>query len=78
MVRKLIISLIVFYQKYISPIKPKTCRFYPTCSSYSKEAFEEFGVIKGLYLTIIRIVKCNPFHPGGFDPVIKNKNNTKV
>lgn len=63
------IGLIRFYQKAISPFKPPTCRFYPTCSSYSLEAFQRFGAVKGLYLTIKRISKCQPFHPGGVDLV---------
>ncbi|WP_085508518.1 membrane protein insertion efficiency factor YidD [Thalassobacillus devorans] len=67
------IGLIRFYQKVISPVKPPTCRFYPTCSQYGLEAFQRFGFLKGLYLTIVRIVKCQPFHPGGFDPVPERK-----
>ncbi|WP_028782897.1 membrane protein insertion efficiency factor YidD [Thalassobacillus devorans] len=63
------IGVIRFYQKVISPIKPPTCRFYPTCSQYGLEAFQRFGFFKGLYLTVVRIAKCQPFHPGGFDPV---------
>jgi hypothetical protein len=57
------------YQKYISPGLPPRCRFYPTCSSYSIEAFEKYGFIKGLYLSVKRILKCNPFFKGGYDPV---------
>ncbi|MBM7606066.1 putative membrane protein insertion efficiency factor [Metabacillus crassostreae] len=71
------IALIRFYQKFISPITPPTCRFYPTCSHYGLEAFKRFGVWKGLYLTIIRIMKCHPFHPGGFDPVPEKKEASK-
>ncbi|WP_186577355.1 membrane protein insertion efficiency factor YidD [Aquibacillus kalidii] len=67
--RRVFILIIKFYQKVISPIKPPTCRFYPTCSHYGLEAFQRFGAIKGLYLTVKRILKCHPFHPGGFDPV---------
>jgi putative membrane protein insertion efficiency factor len=63
------IGIIRFYQKFISPITPPTCRFYPTCSHYGLEAYHRFGVIKGSYLTIKRILKCHPFHPGGIDPV---------
>lgn len=63
------IYFILIYQKYISPIKGPTCRFYPTCSSYSIEALKKYGVIKGIYLTVIRISKCHPFHPGGYDPL---------
>ena len=71
------IGLIRFYQKFISPLKPPTCRFYPTCSSYSLEAFRRFGAMKGLYLTIIRISKCHPFHPGGVDFVPEKKDGKK-
>ncbi|SET38177.1 hypothetical protein SAMN05421676_104239 [Salinibacillus kushneri] len=65
----LFMSLIKFYRKFISPMKAPTCRFQPTCSEYALEAYKRFGVIKGTYLTIKRILKCHPFHPGGFDPV---------
>lgn len=71
------ISIVKFYRKVISPIKPPTCRFYPTCSTYSLEAYERFGAIKGTYLTIKRIVKCHPFHPGGVDLVPNKKSNKK-
>ncbi|WP_297987469.1 membrane protein insertion efficiency factor YidD [Anoxybacillus sp.] len=63
------ILLIRFYQRFISPLKPPTCRFYPTCSHYGLEAIRRFGALKGGYLTIKRLLKCHPFHPGGFDPV---------
>ncbi len=63
------IKMIKGYQKYISPGLPPRCRFYPTCSSYSIEAFEKYGFIKGLYLSVKRILKCNPFFKGGYDPV---------
>ncbi len=67
--KKLFVLLIKFYQKRISPLKPATCRFYPTCSCYAVEAFEKFGAIRGLILTVWRIVRCNPFNKGGIDPV---------
>ncbi|OAS88683.1 MULTISPECIES: membrane protein insertion efficiency factor YidD [Metabacillus] len=67
--KHLFIAIIRFYQKFISPITPPTCRFYPTCSHYGLEAYRRFGVIKGSYLTVKRILKCHPFHPGGVDPV---------
>jgi uncharacterized protein len=69
MLQKVFISLIRFYQVVISPIKPPTCRFYPTCSHYGLEAIKRFGPIKGSWLTIKRIGKCHPLHPGGIDPV---------
>ncbi|WP_405101989.1 membrane protein insertion efficiency factor YidD [Oceanobacillus sp. FSL H7-0719] len=73
----LFIGLIKFYQKAISPYTPATCRFYPTCSAYSLEAFQRFGVFKGLYLSIIRISKCHPLHPGGVDYVPEKKKKKK-
>lgn len=66
---KVCISLIRFYQKFISPLKGPTCRFYPSCSQYSIQAFKKYGFLKGLWLTIKRIGKCHPFHPGGYDPL---------
>ncbi len=63
------IYLVRFYRKFISPIKGPTCRFYPTCSQYSLEAFKKYGLIKGIFLTIKRILKCHMFHPGGYDPL---------
>ncbi|GAB4073646.1 membrane protein insertion efficiency factor YidD [Barrientosiimonas marina] len=67
--KNIAIGLITFYRKVISPIKPPTCRFFPTCSQYGLEAFQRFGFFKGGYLTIKRISKCHPFHAGGLDPV---------
>ncbi len=65
------VFLVRIYRRFISPLKPSTCRFYPTCSAYALESFVKYGNIKGLYLTFKRILKCHPFHPGGFDPVEK-------
>jgi uncharacterized protein len=75
MLKKIFILLIRFYQTVISPIKPPTCRFYPTCSQYGLEAVQRFGAIKGGWLTIKRISKCHPFHPGGVDPVPEKDKN---
>ena len=69
--RKGIIFLIELYRKFISPIKKPSCRFYPTCSAYAIEALEEYGAIKGTALASKRVLKCHPFHPGGYDPVVK-------
>ncbi|MDY0405778.1 membrane protein insertion efficiency factor YidD [Virgibacillus sp. 179-BFC.A HS] len=75
----ILIGIIRFYQKFISPLTPASCRFYPTCSQYSLEAVRRFGVIRGGYLAVKRISKCHPFHPGGVDlvPDKKEKRNNK-
>ena len=65
----ILLKLVRFYQVAISPLKPPSCRFYPTCSQNGLEAIERFGPIKGTWLTIKRISKCHPLHEGGFDPV---------
>ena len=65
----LMIWLIRLYQKYISPLKPPCCRFTPTCSAYAIEAFRKRGFFVGLGLTVWRILRCNPFSKGGYDPV---------
>lgn len=77
MLKKAFLAFIRFYQVVISPIKPPTCRFYPTCSHYGFEAVQRFGAIKGGWLTLKRILKCHPFHPGGIDPVPENWNARK-
>ncbi|PEM70817.1 membrane protein insertion efficiency factor YidD [Bacillus pseudomycoides] len=71
--KRIFIGIIRFYQKFISPMTPPTCRFYPTCSHYGLEAFQKHGAFKGFWLTLKRILKCHPFHPGGFDPVPDKK-----
>lgn len=63
------VFVILIYQKYISPLKGPTCRFYPTCSHYSLEAFKKYNFFKAFYLSAKRILKCHPFHPGGYDPL---------
>jgi len=68
-VKYLALGLIRFYQKFISPAMPPACRFQPTCSRYSYQAIERYGLIKGGWLAIKRIGRCHPFHPGGYDPV---------
>ncbi|MBO7762740.1 MAG: membrane protein insertion efficiency factor YidD [Clostridia bacterium] len=67
--KRLFILLIRGYQRFISPIKPSCCRFTPTCSAYAIEALEKRGLIVGLFLFIWRILRCNPFCRGGYDPV---------
>lgn len=63
------IVLIKFYQRVISPFLPNSCRFYPSCSNYSIEAFQEHGFFKALYLTVNRVLRCNPYCKCGYDPV---------
>jgi len=74
--KRFLLGIIHFYQKWISPMKPPSCRFYPTCSHYGIEAIQKHGALKGSYLTTKRILKCHPFHPGGIDPVPDPKSTT--
>lgn len=67
--KRLFLFMIKCYQICISPLKPPTCRFYPTCSHYAYEAISTYGALKGAYLSIKRLLKCHPFHAGGYDPV---------
>ncbi|MBE6734188.1 MAG: membrane protein insertion efficiency factor YidD [Ruminococcaceae bacterium] len=71
--KKFLLKLIRFYQTKISPRTPPACKYYPTCSQYGYEAIERFGVLKGSALTIWRILRCNPFSKGGYDPVPQKK-----
>lgn len=70
------IFIVKIYQFFISPLFPPSCRFYPSCSNYTIGALERFGVFKGSYLSIKRILKCHPYHPGGYDPVPEKKIKT--
>ena len=67
--QKVLVMLLKVYQHLVSPWFGQTCRFYPSCSCYAIEAVEKRGVLMGLWLTIRRIGRCHPWHPGGFDPV---------
>ena len=69
--KHVLIALVRFYQKYISPLTPPTCRYVPTCSQYALEALEKYGAIKGGWLALKRICRCHPFHKGHdfYDPV---------
>jgi len=67
--KKILKAVIKAYKYLISPLLPASCRFTPSCSEYSAEAIEKYGAGKGVYLTIRRILRCHPFHPGGYDPV---------
>lgn len=66
--RRLLIAFVVLYQRCISPFCPPACRFVPTCSEYAIEAIQNRGVIQGLCFAAWRVLRCNPFHPGGYDP----------
>ncbi len=67
--KKFLLGGIKFYQKYISPYKRTKCPYFPSCSQYGYEAIEKYGPVKGLILAIWRILRCNPFSKGGYDPV---------
>ena len=67
--KQLLILLIRIYRNFISPLFPPSCRFQPTCSQYALEAIDRFGVWRGGWLAIKRILRCHPLHPGGYDPV---------
>ena len=69
MMKRVLIALVKFYRKYISPLRPPCCRYYPTCSQYALEALEKYGALKGGWLALRRILRCNPFHKGGYYPV---------
>jgi putative membrane protein insertion efficiency factor len=64
-----LVALLRGYQRFVSPLLPPSCRFHPTCSSYAVEALRVHGVLKGTGLTLVRLAKCAPWHPGGLDPV---------
>lgn len=70
----LAIILIDFYRYCISPFTPPSCRFYPTCSCYARESIIKFGALKGGYIASKRLLKCHPYHSGGYDPVPSLKN----
>jgi putative membrane protein insertion efficiency factor len=71
MTKRLLILAVEFYRKFISPALPGRCRFYPTCSAYAVESIRTRGALRGLFKSVIRILKCHPLHPGGYDPVHK-------
>ncbi|MDR2618317.1 MAG: membrane protein insertion efficiency factor YidD [Treponema sp.] len=67
--RRVVLLLIQFYQSAVSPFFPPCCRYTPTCSAYAYEAVERYGCIRGLFLALRRLLRCHPFHAGGYDPV---------
>ena len=68
-VRKLLIGLIQIYRRFLSPMLPPTCRYEPSCSLYTVQAIEKYGAPRGLFMGILRVLRCHPFARGGFDPV---------
>ena len=67
--KQIAILFINIYRLFISPLKPPTCRFMPTCSDYALQAIDKYGVLRGGKMAVRRILLCHPFHPGGYDPV---------
>jgi len=67
--RRLVLAPIFVYQRVISPALPRRCKYEPTCSAYAVQAIREFGILRGLVLAAWRLLRCNPFSRGGFDPV---------
>ena len=67
--RKLFIGLIQIYRRFVSPMLPPTCRYTPSCSLYTVQAIEKYGVLRGVFMGIFRMLRCHPFARGGFDPV---------
>lgn len=75
--KHLCLTLLAGYRYWISPLLGPTCRFEPTCSSYAGQAIERYGVIRGIGLATCRLLKCHPFHPGGFDPVTRSSSEVQ-
>ncbi len=67
--KHLALGLIRLYKRFLSPMLPSACRFHPTCSMYTYEAIEKYGLLKGGWMGVRRIARCHPFNPGGYDPV---------
>ncbi len=75
--KKLLLSIIHFYRKHISPHLPAMCRYYPTCSCYAIEAIETHGAFRGFLLALWRVLRCNPLSKGGYDPVPPKRGKKK-
>ena len=69
MIKKIFLLLVKFYRLFLSPLKPPSCRYIPTCSEYAFIAIEKYGALKGGWMAVKRILRCHPFHKGGYDPV---------
>jgi uncharacterized protein len=67
--KRLVLGLLMFYRRFLSPMLPPSCRFAPTCSEYTYQAVQKYGVLRGGWMGVRRILRCHPFHPGGYDPV---------
>jgi uncharacterized protein len=67
--KRVVLGLLTFYRRIISPALPPSCRFVPSCSEYMYQAVEKYGVARGVWMGTRRILRCHPFHPGGYDPV---------
>ena len=67
--KRLLLLLVQLYRSWISPLLPPSCRYYPTCSAYAMEAIERYGARRGGWMALKRILRCHPFHAGGYDPV---------
>ncbi len=74
--KRLLLAMIRFYKRNISPHLPDACRYQPTCSQYAMTAIERFGALRGGWMAFKRIMRCNPFHEGGYDPVPEDTNVT--
>jgi putative membrane protein insertion efficiency factor len=68
-VARALTAIVVAYRRYVSPALPARCRFYPSCSAYAQEALARHGAVRGTGLAVWRLLRCHPFHPGGYDPV---------
>jgi putative membrane protein insertion efficiency factor len=67
--QQILLTLLRFYQRWISPMLPSACRFHPTCSQYTMDAIAKHGALRGIGMSIRRLLRCHPFHQGGFDPI---------
>ena len=74
---RVLVAVLGFYRRWISPMFPPSCRFHPTCSAYAVEALRTHGVVIGTGLTLVRVAKCAPWHPGGLDPVPPRGHRTR-
>jgi putative membrane protein insertion efficiency factor len=74
---RIVISVLRLYQSWLSPVKPPTCRYYPSCSEYAVRAIAARGVLRGSLLAAWRLLRCNPFSPGGYDPVPQDPTDSR-